>query len=63
MCQAVQDLIHKGAVDARVEGILHMMDFFHGSEEVALQGLGIPEDEWDMYRELVEQAREEQEDT
>ena len=63
LCQAVQDLMHKGAVDARVEDILRMMDFFHVSEEVVLHGLGIPEDQWDMYRELVEQAREEQEDT
>ncbi len=61
MCQAVKDLMHKGAVDARVEAILHMMGSFHISEKVALQYVGIPEDQWDMYRELVEQAQTRQE--
>ena len=68
LCQAVQDLMNKGAVDARVQDILNAIDYFDVSEEVAFQGLRVPEDQWDMYRALVEQARVErarveQEDT
>lgn len=51
------------AVDATVEYILHMTDFLHISEEVAFQVLGIPEDQRNMYRELVEQAKAEHENT
>ena len=63
LCQAVQDLMNKGAVDARVEAILHLIDSLHISIDLALQYLGIPEDQWSMYRELVEQAQAEQADT
>lgn len=64
MCQAVQDLMKKGAEDVTVEYILSIMDHLHISEvEEVCQLLSIPEDRWDMYRELVEKALAEKEDT
>lgn len=62
MCQAVLDLMRKGAEDARVEAILHMMDSFHISKDVALQYMNIPKDQRDVYRELVEKAKHAQDD-
>ncbi len=67
MCQAIRELIdeafYEGTIQNLVKAALSNMKFFGVSEETAFMGLGIPKDQWDMYRELVEQARAEQEDT
>lgn len=63
MCQAIRELTDEASAKALAKAALSNMSFYGVSEETAFMGLGIPEDQWDMYRELVEQARAEQEDT
>ncbi len=60
MCQAMRELIDEASAKALAKAALSNMKFYGVSEETAFKGLGIPEDQWDMYRELVEQARAEQ---
>ena len=62
MCQAVKDLMHKGAVEARLESILNAMDNFHFSIEGAFQVFQIPEDERAEYIPRIRQARYGQKD-
>ena len=62
MCQAIRELIdeafYEGTIQNLVKAALSNMKYYEVSEETAF-----PRDQWDMYRELVEQARAEQEDT
>ncbi len=64
MCQAIQEIkdegFYEGTVQTLAKAALSNMKYYEVSEETAFMGLGIPEDQWDMYRKLVEQARAEQ---
>ena len=60
MCQALRELIDEASAKALAKAALSCMKFYTVSEETAFRSLEIPEDLWDMYRELVEQVRAEQ---
>lgn len=63
VCQAIRELTDEASAKTLAKAALSNMKYYGVSEETAFMGLEIPEDQWDMYRELVEQVQAEQEDT
>ena len=55
MCNYSDFIEERGMKKGKVEDLCNLMKNFKLTLEQAFQGLSIPEDEWDEYRQLVKE--------